>query len=152
MWCGGAWADRVAARGRGDGPLRVAFWGELAGGAAAVAFGFMPNAPLALALLCVSMFFGSAAIALAPVALQNLTPAPIRSQMTALYFFIVNVLGLGLGPTLIAATSDHVLHDEHAIGRAVSLVALLATPLAALALWDARHAWAARDAAGARAG
>jgi MFS family permease len=140
MWCGGQWADRAAARGRVDGPISVVFWGEFIGGLAAMAFGFLPSAPLALAVLCVAVFCYGAAIALGPVALQNITPARIRSQMIALYLFIVNVLGLGLGPTLIAGTSDFVLRNDQAIGRAVSLVAILVVPMSAATLFSARRA------------
>jgi MFS family permease len=139
MWFGGQWSDRVAARGRTDGPIQVVFWGETIGGLSAMAFGFLPTAPLAIAMLCLTVFCFGAAIALGPVALQNITPAKIRSQMIALYLFIVNVLGLGLGPTLIAGTSDYLLRNDMAIGQAVSLVAIFVTPFTVLSLNSARR-------------
>ncbi|HEX6998372.1 MAG TPA: MFS transporter [Gammaproteobacteria bacterium] len=138
MWCGGYWSDRAAARGRRDGPITVVLLGEAIGGAAAVVFGFLPGTVGAFAALSVCVFCFGAAIAMGPVALQNVTPAKIRSQMIALYLFVVNVLGLGLGPSLIAGTSDYILRDDMEIGRAVSLVAAFVMPIAAFCLHQAR--------------
>jgi MFS family permease len=138
MWIGGYWSDRVAAMGRRNGPITVVAWGETIGGVSAALFGFMPNPQLAIATLCICVFSIGAAIALGPVALQSVTSAKIRSQMIALYLFIVNVLGLGIGPSLIAATSDFILQDELAIGKAVSIVAIIVMPFASLILFNSR--------------
>ncbi len=142
MAWGGSWADRVARAGGVDGAIRVVFWGETLGGIAAMAFGFMPTPAGALAALCVCVFCYGAAIALGPVALQDITPRNIRSQMIAFYLFVVNVLGLGLGPTLIAAISDHLLRDERAIGKAVSIAAMLVVPCSAACLLVAKRSFA----------
>jgi hypothetical protein len=61
--------------------------------------------------------------------------------MIAFYLFVVNVLGLGIGPTLIAGTSDFILRDDMAIGRAVSLAAAMAIPFVSLALFSARRSY-----------
>jgi MFS family permease len=124
--------------GRRNGPITVVAWGETIGGVSAALFGFMPNPQLAIATLCICVFSIGAAIALGPVALQSVTSAKIRSQMIALYLFIVNVLGLGIGPSLIAATSDFILQDELAIGKAVSIVAIIVMPFASLILFNSR--------------
>jgi hypothetical protein len=139
MWCGGLASDKAASAGRRNGPITVVFWGETLGGCSAMLFGFMPTPFWALASMCVCVFSFGAAIALGPVALQNITPSEIRSQMIALYLFVVNVLGLGIGPTLIAGTSDYVLRNEMAIGKAVSLVAVLVTPFTVMTLIAAKR-------------
>jgi MFS family permease len=145
MWAGGYWSDRVAAAGGKDGPAKVILLGEAVGGFSTMIFGFAPTYFLAIPALCVCVFSFSAAIAVGPVALQNLTPSRIRSQMIALYLLIVNILGLGIGPTLIAGVSDYVLNDDRLIGMSLSIVALVVMPIATYLLfraweWQCKHA------------
>jgi hypothetical protein len=52
-----------------------------------------------------------------------------------LYLLCVNLTGIGLGGTATAWVTDHVLHDEARVGEAMSWVAGIAAPLAALILW-----------------
>lgn len=137
MWFGGYMSDRISRTGRLDGPALVVLLGELVGGTCAALFGFAPSPTHAILALCGCVFAFSAAIALGPVALQSLTPATIRSQMIALYLLTVNILGLGLGPTLIASVSDYILQNEKLIGMAVSIVAIGVMPIASYLLFDA---------------
>ena len=45
-----------------------------------------------------SMPFG-----VAPAAIQQMMPNTMRAQATALYLFVINLVGIGLGPTIVAA-------------------------------------------------
>jgi MFS family permease len=132
MWLGGLISDRLAAGGRGiAGATAVVFWGETLGGVAAAIFGWMPTAAGSLAVLSVAVLCFAAAVAVGPVIIQHLAGERIRGQSIAIYLFVVNIFGLGFGPTLIAACSDYVLRDERSVGKAVGLVALVVMPIAA---------------------
>ena len=69
----------------------------------------------------------------APAALQELMPNSMRGQASALYLFIVNLLGLGIGPTFLALMTDYVF-GEDGIRYSLVVVTGAAHVLAALAL------------------
>ncbi len=139
MWSGGFVADRMLARGRKDAHLRTLFWCSVAAIPAAILVSLVNSAALALVFVAILMFFMSVPVALGPVLLQAVTPNRQRGQMTAIYLFVLNILGLGMGPSLVAATSDYVFKDEMAIGMALSVVAAVALPIAALSFHRARR-------------
>ncbi len=95
----------------------------------------MPSATLVLVLYGPLMFFGSFGFGAAAAALQLITPNAMRGQVSAVYLFVVNLVGIGLGPFLVGAVTDRVLGDPAAVGDSIALVAGSAAPLAALALW-----------------
>jgi MFS family permease len=93
------------------------------------------NPEVALALFTVFVFAGSLPFGAAASAFQQITPNQMRGQVTAVYFFFLNLAGIGLGPTVVALITDHVFHDDIAVKYSLVIVALLAAPLAALLLW-----------------
>lgn len=56
---------------------------------------------------------------------------PARS---ALYLFVVSLVGLGLGPTLVALTTDYLFRDDLAVAASLGLVGVAALAAAALLL------------------
>jgi predicted membrane protein len=67
-----------------------------------------------------------------PATLQLTTPGRLRARMTAVMLFILNLLGLGLGPTIVALTTDFIFHDPKAVGGSVALVGTICGLLAAV--------------------
>lgn len=158
---GGRLADRFRRGGRADAALRVA----LIGAAAWLPFSFYPLLPsggwlgvvLAPAIFCSSLPFG-----VAPAAIQQMVPNRMRGQASALYLFVINLIGLGLGPTAVALVTDYVCRDVNRVHVSLFAVETLAH-LAAVALlwlglgpfrrsleylaaWDSRpRSWAAQD-------
>ena len=53
----------------------------------------------------------------------------------ALYMLAANLIGLGVGPTVIAITTDYVFGYDAAIGKSIALCAAFLCPLGALILW-----------------
>lgn len=53
----------------------------------------------------------------------------------ALYMLAANLIGLGLGPTVIAMTTDYVFGYDAALGKSIALCAAVLCPLGALILW-----------------
>jgi hypothetical protein len=67
-------------------------------------------------------------------------PNCMRSQASALYLFVVNLIGLGIGPTAVALFTDHVFHDKKAVGDSLLIVSVVAETGAVLLLWSGlRH-------------
>jgi MFS family permease len=131
---GGWLADRIRRSGRPDATMAV---GLLATGAAlpfSAAFPLMPDA-ISVVLLALVVFFLSMPFGVAPAAIQEIMPNAMRGQASALYLFVVNLLGLGLGPTAVALLTDKVFADDQAVGYSLLIVTVSAELIAAVLLW-----------------
>lgn len=71
---------------------------------------------------------------LAASAVTGVTPGRMRGVCTAVYIFIVTVLALGCGPTLVALLTDHMFGDPAKVGVSLAIVAAGCSGLAALCL------------------
>ncbi|MFT4047156.1 MAG: MFS transporter [Solimonas sp.] len=71
-------------------------------------------------------------------ALSLVTPNALRGTGVAFYSATTGLLGLSLGPLLMGAISDHVFHNEAAIGYGMATVIGIALPLAAVLLLAGR--------------
>jgi MFS family permease len=96
----------------------------------AVLFPLAPTPEISLVLLAGLNFFAGFPFAGGYAALQELTPNRMRAQVTAAMLLIVNLVGGGLGPTLIAVFTDFLFRDPHALPHALSLAAVLMFPAA----------------------
>ena len=84
----------------------------------------LANTPFALlALLGPMIFFVTMIIGIGPATLPELVPNQMRGVATSVGVLIVNLVGLGLGPTAVALATDFVLRD--ALLLRYSLAALL---------------------------
>ena len=108
-------------------------------------------APVLLAFLCVFVFapsinvkitaigllylVGAMYSALSPTVIQMATPPQIRSQVSAILLFVLNLVGLGLGPVSIALVTDYVFQDDMALGYSMVLIGVVAHILSALAYY-----------------
>lgn len=130
---GGTLADRMFARGVSDAHMRVMRRSILLGGPPLLAAALMPDATLAFVMLALA-FPMLTMHGVGTVALQFITPNEYRARTTALYFFVVNLIGLGFGPMVIALLTDHLFADDGALRYSIALVTAVALPLAALIL------------------
>ncbi len=92
-----------------------------------------------LMAFCAFVFTGSLPYGAAAAAFQEITPNQMRGQVVAVYFLFLNLAGIGLGPTIVALFTDHVFHDDLAVGKSLMMLALIAAPLSAVLLWAARR-------------
>jgi len=135
---GGTLADRYDRRRGTGGPFVV--------GAVLAALAILPAtaAPLvsspglALTLLALLVLCFSGPIALGVSALQQVTPNELRGQLSAVYLLIVNFLGIGFGPTLVALITDYGFGDDAALAYSLALVGGCASAGAALLLFAGR--------------
>ncbi|MEQ9530353.1 MAG: hypothetical protein RLN59_00435 [Haliea sp.] len=84
---------------------------------------------LACAHLFILVPFG-----LTPVMLHAVVPNQMRGVISAVYLFVMNILGLGIGPTSVALITDRVFGEELMVGWSISLVLVLVLPVALLLL------------------
>ena len=117
--------------------------------AATLCLGLLPwaaSSNAALALIGGASFSVTLPLALASTVMQAVTPNEMRGVVNGLYVVTTNVLGLALGPTLVAATTDFVFADTQAVARSLALVSAVVGPLALLLIWSGFDAY--RSASG----
>lgn len=69
--------------------------------------------------------------------IQLVTPARLRGFYTASYLCLANIMGLGLGPSVVAFLSDRWFPTATGLGEALTTVAMLLSPLVFLLLLQA---------------
>lgn len=95
----------------------------------------MPTAGLSLFFLVFATFLASFPVAMTIAALQVITPNEMRGQVLAIFFLIANIMGVGLGPTLVAAITDYVYRDEMMVGYSLATATVIIMPVIMLILW-----------------
>ncbi|MEZ5550042.1 MAG: MFS transporter [Pseudomonadales bacterium] len=126
LLAGGQLADRWWRAGRKDAHLRVVLLSVVT---MTPCFALMPwvsSADIAIVLLAAATFTSSLHGGVAGAALQLITPNELRGQMTAVYFFIANLVGLGLGPTVVALITDYGFRDAQSVGMSLTLLSAFA--------------------------
>jgi len=132
---GGWLADRWRAAGRQEAALLLNALVAAAMAPVPVLIAALPGADAALLASGLFFFLSSVIVPLAPTALQAVTPPAIRARTAALFLLVVNLVGIGLGPTAVAAASDHLLPWRGALGPALALVGGLGFALSAALLF-----------------
>jgi len=135
---GGWLADTITHKGWRDGKMVVGLIAACGGFPSAILFPLVNDPFLALALSAPSVFVASFSFSAGPAALAEFVPNQMRGQAAALYLFVVNMIGLGTGPTAIAMVTDYVFADDKALPYSIAIVAGCALPLSALTFWFGR--------------
>lgn len=132
---GGGWLSGVLIRrGRSDANLRIMLYATVMKAVPLVVGPLMPTAALALAFMAVGTLVGMASQGVVLTAIQDVTPNRLRGQVTALTLLTVNLIGLGLGSSLIAAITDFGFGDEGALRYAISITGAIMLPIMLLLL------------------
>jgi MFS family permease len=126
------WLDR---RGMRDVYLRLPLVCLAAAAPFSIATILVPDARWAAVCLAASTFIGSMSVPSISVALQLVTPNELRGQVLALFGFVGNIVGPALGPIIIAALTDYLFRDPHAVGLALGLATLVITPVVSVLRW-----------------
>jgi predicted MFS family arabinose efflux permease len=122
--------DALQRRGHVDAAMRAML---LLGALALLGISFAPHASsLSLALCGFTIFVAAMAGAttLPQMALQVTLPNDLRAQVTAGYFFTVNVFGFGVGPLATALLTDYLFEAEHMLGYSMTALSFIFIPLA----------------------
>jgi MFS family permease len=135
LWTGGVLAGWYAKRGRDDANMRVNLISTCAVLPTSTLYPLMPTAEAALVLYAANSFLASLGPGPANAALQTITPNQMRAQFTALYLFIFNLIGFGLGPVVIATLTDYLFGAPEDLRYSMSLTAAVLTPPAIAWFW-----------------
>lgn len=140
---GGAVADGFARRGVVDGPLRVGIIGAAGMLVFATLYPFLSGSAALIACLAAVNVFAAFPWGAASAAAAEIVPSRIRAQGAAVYFLVLNLVSGALGPTAVALVTDHVFHDDRAVGLSLALVNAVGMTIAIALLWSGRRAYAA---------
>jgi MFS family permease len=132
---GGRLADWLRQKGYADSNLRIALWGTMAGLPFVLLFPLAPSGNVVAALLVPVVFFMSMPFGVAPAAIQQMMPNTMRAQATALYLFVINLVGIGLGPLIVAALTEKVFRDAQAVHLSLLFVGASSFVPAIILLW-----------------
>ena len=125
------------------GEMRAALIGMLAGIPFLLATPLLHDADFATIALGAAVFFMAYPQGLPAAALQVITPNTLRARMTAIYFFIGNLIATGLGPTIPALLTDYVFRDPAQLRYSLFIVELVVLPASVLFLYFGLRPYAA---------
>ena len=134
-FAGGALSDVAAARAGDRARLTLTAGAAIVAGTAATLFA-AGSAPLALAGIGIWMLASAAGAVSGIAALQALAPPPVRGLAMSMIAFCNTLLGLGLGPSIIAVAGEHMTGPSAtstALATVIPVAAALSAALATLA-------------------
>jgi MFS family permease len=94
-----------------------------------------PTATWATIWLIPGAAMAAAPFGIAPAAIQQMMPPTMRGQASAVYLFVVNIIGLGLGPTAVAACTQYVFGRDTAVPYSLAIVTSVACATGAMLLY-----------------
>jgi MFS family permease len=144
MYVGGLLCDRWLRKGVAEGPLKVAVISALGAGIFLGAAMLMHDPYVALALMAPGLFFQAMPIGTVYAGVQLIFPNQIRGQVSALFMFILNLGGIGLGPLLPGLLNDHFFHNERMVGPSVTISIVFAS-IGMLVILPATYRFYRRD-------
>jgi MFS family permease len=97
-----------------------------------IIYPLMPTAGWALVMVVPSLFLASAPYGVGAAAVQIMVPPRMRGQVTALYYLVQTLIGLSLGPTLVAIFTEHVFEALEMLRYSLVIVGTTASLAAAL--------------------
>jgi MFS family permease len=135
---GGWLGDQLESRGRGAGRLEAAFISMVLAAAGAFMFPMQDTATMIIAWFLVNILGGFMVIGCAAAALLEIMPNRMRGQATAVYYFVVSLLGIGAGPTIVAMFTDYVFGDPAAVRWSLMIAPTAAYILSGAFFWLGR--------------
>ena len=134
VMAGGRLADHFKSRGRRDGNLLVLILAAVISLLAGLPLYLTSSEPVLLTALVVTNIVAAAPFGAAAAAMQEMSPGAMRGQAAALLVFLLNFVGLGLGPPAVAMVTDNVFRDPARVGLSLLVVTLVGRSLAALSV------------------
>jgi MFS family permease len=125
LYFGGFIGDLLARRGRTDSKILVGLLAVLVWLPFGVFLPFAATGGLAFALWVPMTFAAAMPWGAAAAAIQEAVPNQMRGQAAAIFLFVINLVGLGLGPQILPLVTDYVFRDEMQIH--LSLLAVTTT-------------------------
>jgi MFS family permease len=145
IFSGGLLADRLLRRGRRDAKMWVPWFAAWAWFPFGLVFPLLDNPYWAMTLLVGATFFTAMPNGMAPASIQEMMPNRMRGQASAIYLFINNLVGLGVGPVALGWMTDYVFTEARwgpeGVRYSLLTVTLAAHVLATVVLWKCRSCY-----------
>ena len=103
-----------------------------------------PTVAVALMAVAVVLFCFMASSAMPPLLPQLIAPNAMRAQISALYYFVGNIMGLGMGPLVVGLISDNQVFGASNLNQSILVVCSLLMPIAIVILGFGWRAFRAR--------
>jgi MFS family permease len=130
---GGWLCDKLRTR-YDDGYVRVALIGYAFLIVGYTLLPLMPTPALAIAMVAPATIGGAMPTAAGAAAVISVAPAAMRAQITAIYYFTLNLLGFAIGPFAVAWLTQDVFADESKLRYSLAIVAFMCAAVGALLL------------------
>ncbi len=132
----GAWlASRLAARGHTDAYVRAMVITALAAVIPATAAPLAGNVTATLLLLGPATLLSGSYLGVMAVSFVVISPNQLRGQLTAVYIFVTNILGMAVGTSILAAFTDFLYQDDALLHYSIATAVAIFYPSAALLFW-----------------
>jgi hypothetical protein len=132
LFVGGRLSDRWVKQGVYEGPLKVGCIAVLGVACTLAPAMLVSNVRITIALLMPALFFLGMPIGSAYASLQLIFPNQVRGVVSALFLFILNFIGMGLGPYVPGMLNVRVFHDDNMIGTSMAITIGVASVLGAI--------------------
>src|SRR5690606_20899011 len=104
---GGRLSDYLARRGYKDANMRVGLLSAILTLFCNVVF-LIDNMAVLRVIMFFSVFTVGMPFGVAPAAIQVVMPTAMRGEASAVYLFVITLIGLGIGPTAVAMVTHYV--------------------------------------------
>ena len=94
-----------------------------------------PTAKWATIALIPGAALAAAPFGIAPAAIQQMMPPSMRGQASAVYLFVINIIGLGAGPTAVAFCTQYIFGRDTAVPYSLAIVTSAACAIGAALLY-----------------
>ncbi len=132
----GAWlANFLAARGHTDSYVRAMVLTALAAIPFAVAAPLAGDASTTLILLGPATLLSGSYLGVMAVSFVVISPNQLRGQLTAVYIFVTNILGMAVGTSVLAAFTDFLYQDDALLHYSIATAVAIFYPSAAALFW-----------------
>lgn len=124
--------DRMFADGKADAYFRVT---AIAGLGLILPCIIMPlcSTPFwAFVFLAPIIYFSAFPYSVLPAAIQAISPNQMRGQISAIYLFVSNITGIGMGPLAVGLLTDQFFHDDGALRYSLMILCVVTAPLTAI--------------------
>ena len=128
MIAAGFFIDYLAKKGRTNAPLLVMKTGIFIVMAVFVAYPLMPTYMSAFIVFQFSTIGFTMATAAGPAALLAISPARMKAQIMAIYYMVISLTGLVVGPGAVGFLLDNVQRDDALIKYSLFIIALALIP------------------------
>ena len=125
-------ADRMIAKGRSDAYFRVTAWAGIGLIIPCIVMPLSPTPVLAMIFFAPIIYFSAYPYSVLPASVQAISPNQMRGQISAIYLFVSNIVGIGMGPLAVGLLTDNFFKNDADLRYSLMILCLVTAPLTAL--------------------